>query len=371
VKIRALGHGLGSVWQRTKDGAFEHVHVDKATGRQVCVTLSATTKTAALKEASERVGKVERGETVAPSRLTFDQVAEMFFDSFEARVISGERKRRTLDDYRWRYDHHIKPRLGHVPAQRINRTHALSLLDDLRREGLSTSTLSAVHRTLSVIVSDGRDRGILTADVALGSKRITVENKREVRELTAEELAAVLDAAQDRWRLMFRTAAGTGARASELLGLTWADFDKDAGTLSITKQLSREGTLIPPKTKNGKRTIQVAPGLVKALVAARLASEYSADADFIFAADTEPVGRYGLARRAFTRAVEKAGIEFDVKTERISMHVFRHTAASRLIKVHDPATVAAYLGDDVATVVKHYIHVHRDGSVNIGEALAS
>jgi integrase len=211
---------------------------------------------------------------------------------------------------------------------------------------------------------------LISADVRLGDERITVENSREVRELTAEELPAVLEAAQGRWRLLFQTAAGTGARASELLGLTWADFDKDSSTLSITKQLSREGTLVPPKTKNGRRTIQIAPGLSKALVASRLASEHSADADFIFAADTEPVGRYGLARRAFTRAVEKAGIKFDAETQRVSMHVFRHTAASRLIKAYDPATVAAYLGDDVATVVKHYVHVHLDASVNLGEALA-
>src|SRR5581483_6994377 len=51
----------------------------------------------------------EQGKDVKPDpNLKFDQVAEWFFESFEALVLSGERKQRSLDDYRWRYERYVK-----------------------------------------------------------------------------------------------------------------------------------------------------------------------------------------------------------------------------------------------------------------------
>lgn len=44
VKVESLGRGAGAIWQRTKDGAFEHVYTDPATGKQHGKTLVATTR---------------------------------------------------------------------------------------------------------------------------------------------------------------------------------------------------------------------------------------------------------------------------------------------------------------------------------------
>lgn len=100
--MQALGHGLGSVWQRTKDEKFEHVYVDPSSGRQVTKTLAAANKSAAVREAAGRVEKIGRGEIAKPSTITFGELAEQFFLSFEARTISGERSARSLEDYRRR-----------------------------------------------------------------------------------------------------------------------------------------------------------------------------------------------------------------------------------------------------------------------------
>lgn len=375
--VESRGRGQGSIYVRG-GGQFE-VQYTGSDGKRVFQILrnhngNAITKiTDARTAANTLLGRRDDGKDVRPSKLTFDQVAEMFFESFAARVASGERKQRSLDDYRHRYTLYIKPRVGRINAQQIKRKHALDILDDLRKQGLSTSTLSAVHRTFARIVSFGKGRDLLTVDVALREERIVVENSREVRELTPEEAQNVIEATTGRWRLLVLTAAHTGARVSELLGLTWADFDKEQGTLSITKQLARDGSFCPPKTRNGRRVIQISEGLRKALIGHRVASEHSGDGDFIFAADTELVGRYGLARRAFSRAITKAGISYDSKAERVSLHVFRHTAASRLLNAgFDVTQVAAYLGDRVETIVKVYAHARPPAdNANLGEALAS
>ena len=356
--VESRGRGQGSIYVRPS-GSLE-LQFTGFNGKRRFVVLRdsqgnpITTITAARKAATALVGKRDLAKDIAPSKLSFNALAELFFESFESLVVSGERKRRSLDDYRWRYERYLKEPLGRVPAQQIRREHILNVLNGLRRKKLSTSTLHTVHRTFAVIVEEGRDRNILDIDTRLGKKRIKVSNSRAIRKLDQAELAAVITAAAPRWRTMFLTAATTGARASELLGLTFPDLHLVEGeaSISITKQLGRDGSLTPPKTSNGYRTIRIGEGLRLALLA-----EYNRADDktsFVFAQDTKPIGRYGLARRAFTRAVTQAGIEFDRNTEKVSLHCFRHAAARRMLRAaSDVQRVAVTLGDTVQTVVEH------------------
>jgi site-specific recombinase XerD len=54
--------------------------------------------------------------------------------------------------------------------------------------------------------------------------------------------------------------------------------------------------------------------------------------------------------------VTAAGIEFDPKTEKVSLHCFRHAAAHRMLREGlDVQRVAVTLGDTVQTVVSTYL----------------
>jgi integrase len=371
TKVEGI-RGQYAIYVRPNGTTFECAYTGSDRRRHF-KTLKSTTITAARREASTIIGARNERKDRAPSRLTFGELAEQFFASFEAKVASGERKQRSLDDYRHRWACYLERDLDRVPAQQIDRRHILDILDGLRRQKLSTSTLSAVYRTFARIVSFGNGRGVLSVDVRLGDERITVENAREIRVLTQDEVRAVVEAASPRWKTLIVTAASTGARVSELLGLTFKDLVLEQGnaSISITKQLARDGSLCPPKTRNGKRVIEIGNGLRLALLAAYNAAE---DKDgFVFASDTEAVGRYGLARRAFTRAVEKSGVPYDPKVERISLHVFRHAAATRLVAAGESIQrVADYLGDTTETVYKVYVHSHRtEGDSNLGALLDS
>ena len=69
----------------------------------------------------------------------------------------------------------------------------------------------------------------------------------------------MLERCHERSRLYFRTVAETGCRVSEALGLTPQSIGE--GTVSITRQLARDGALRPLKTRQSKRTIEITRGL--------------------------------------------------------------------------------------------------------------
>jgi integrase len=113
----------------------------------------------------------------------------------------------------------------------------------------------AVRRRL--IASNPFDH--LTAD-----DRPQREEKASPHEWTSEEVEALIAGAQAVARKpesrydytpLLRLTATLGLRLGEVLGLTWADFDKDDGFLHVRRQWTREGEYGPTKTSAGVRRI--------------------------------------------------------------------------------------------------------------------
>jgi integrase len=314
--------------------------------------------------------KRDDGEDVASSTLTFGELAERFFASFEAKVRSGERSARSLSSYRDRYRTHLETRLGRVKAQSITKAQAMRLLDDLRESGASTATVSAAWKTFVRIVNFGNDRGLTALNISVPKDdRVKVRNARKVRVLNAEESNLVTEKTHESWRPLVEAARFTGARVSELLGLQYQDVDLSTGRITISKQLNRDGALVPPKTENGVRVIPTPENLRVTLLGHYNGCEDKSPGAFVFGQHTQPQGRYRLAARALAKAITDSGIEYDPKRERVSFHCFRHAVATTLIgKNVDPQTVADHLGDDVQTVLSTYVHSN-GGTVNVAKHL--
>jgi integrase len=168
-------------------------------------------------------------------------------------------------------------------------------------------------------------------------------------------------------------AALTGARISELCGLTWADAridDLDEAEIEFGWQVDRHGNRRPTKTDGSARTVPIPRELALVLGRHKLAARYCAPADYVFATRTgRPVQQRNVARslrEAQARAVDATGrptfpglheTDADGKPLRVprgtlpSMHSFRHTVASR-------ALLAGESVDEVA-----FLLGHRDGTV--------
>lgn len=138
------------------------------------------------------------------------------------------------------------------------------------------NVLGVLRRALTFAVRDG----LLERNVA-GREYIEPVRvpRAEPRIFSAAELAAITAAAHGDWlEALVVTAAGTGLRQGELLGLAWGDVDLDAGRLDVRRALRRvagatrrSGHYVRDelKTVRSTRSVPLAPSIVAALTAHR------------------------------------------------------------------------------------------------------
>ncbi len=300
---------------------------------------------------AEIVGKVRKGETVRPSRVTFGDYSAIW--------LAGLSKRpRTIAAYRYALDRHLLPRFTRRKLAEITTDDVARLVADMQKAGFAGWTIQGTLSTLSGCLGHAKRRGLIPANPVsdlLRDERPSVGGD-EKRVLSQDEIAAVLSAATDTFRPLIAILIFGGPRLGEALGLRWQDVDFEGGFLRVRSQLSPQRELAELKTKSGRRDVVLIPQLARTLKEHRLASRHSRESDFLFAA---PDGRgrdQRSAGRGIARTLERAGLD----GQKISAHTFRHTFASLLIvglKL-DPVGVAAQLGhSNPATTLRVYSHL--------------
>lgn len=148
--------------------------------------------------------------------------------------------------------------------------------------------------------------------------------------LDAKQLSEFLEESKDhRDYAIVYTAAYTGARQSELLGLTWDKVNWDEKTITIDHALhlddeSEDGFEHRPRTKNetSTRTIDVSERVLKVL------QEYKKsqiDSPLVFTEPNgDPINRHNLTHR-FSNLVKRLGYPI------MTFHHLRHTHATILL----------------------------------------
>lgn len=170
---------------------------------------------------------------------------------------------------------YVVPRIGHVPLQKLTAQTLDSLYDDLEEsgsktgEGLSTTTVLHVHRTLHKALKDAVRRGKLAVNVAA-----VVDAPKYSRAHTdvwdVDQLRAFLDhVREDRMYAAWLLFATTGMRRGEVAGLAREDLDLDRGRLRVNWTLGivdNQVTWKPrPKSRAGERVMALDPATVDAL----------------------------------------------------------------------------------------------------------
>lgn len=360
---RVRVEGVPNLYQRPADGKYECGY-QGSDRKWHMKTLRAATLTEAKREQRDLLGKRDRVEDVAPSNLTFAEVAEEFFTTFGSHVARGQNSARTLDLYRQRYKTHLRADLGPRRLQSLQTKHLSDFLAELRakrkkRKGkptdelLSDWTIRGVYTLLGSILDHAVSRGYVS-DNALRrlpkQERPRARNKTKARILDAEQLAKLIEHALPGYRVLIVVAVFTALRQSELLGLRWQDIDFESGQIRVRHQLSRAtrkepARLLPLKTDAGERDIDLAPELGRVLRSHKLASGYSKDDDFVFATETgRPIYYRNATERGLTKAADRAGLNPE-DLQRLSFHDLRHTAITHLIRSGaDVALVQRFAG---------------------------
>jgi integrase len=323
-----------NLYQRPKDGRYEHGFTGPD-GKWHIETLNARTITEAKKELRGRAVKVDRGEAVAPSKVTLAEVWTDYEKTLAGLVAAGEKRPRTLELYRQQWASHLEPSLGRVPVQKITAGHVSKLLADLRQKGKSSWTIKAVWYRLDSLLDHAMTRGLISESPlkrVSKSERPSGKAKTQPRTLTNDECAKLITKASERWRPLIATAVFTGLRISELLALRWQDVDFAEGVIRVRGQLSltKPPRIVALKTGAGVRDVYLMAELAGMLRRQKLASTHSLDTDFLFATyEGRPVSQRN-ALRALSVVATAAGLNPE-DGEPLSWHDLRHTAISRLI----------------------------------------
>lgn len=330
---------------------------------------------AARKVRDELLARRGREEVVAPnSRLRFGEAA----DAWLAGPVLDLRAT-TQAGYRSAVEQHLHPRYRQRRLESITADELAELVRDMRDEGKSEATIAAVLGALGRIYKFAARRlgfsGVNPTTLMLASERPKVSLAKRSPIFTPEQIEQTIAAATEPFRTVFIVAALTGARISELCGLTWEDIsldDLDDAEITFGFQVDRHGNRRPTKTDGSARTVPIPRELAIVLGRHKRSSCDQRSDAFVFATCSgRPLGQRNVAR-ALRKAQKQAADEdgqpafpvlhqTDADGEPIpapagsvpSMHSFRHTVASRALLAGESVDEVAFLlGHRDATVTR-------------------
>ncbi len=284
--------------------------------------------------------------------------------------VSPRLKAGTVRSYSDIIEHRLNPSLGderltQLRPAAISRCYA-ELRTSGRRDGnggLSETSIEHTHRCLHAALEHAvRSRLIARnpADDVIKPKRGHVE----MTTWTLEQLGVWIDSVKnDRlWPLWF-TAATTGARRGELLGLRWDDIDLTGGQLAVRRSRTAVGYEVVESTpKNGKaRTVALDAPTVEVLKDWRQRQRQEriafgpgrVDSGYVFTReDGEPLHPHQVAD-AFDASVRRA------KVPTVRFHDLRHGWATMALQAGvNPKVVSERLGHaTTAFTLDKYAHV--------------
>lgn len=176
--------------------------------------------------------------------------------------------------------------------------------------------------------------------------------------------------------LLFRIMLGTGCRIGEVVGLTWDNVDLDQRMICIDHEIQyrkingkTEFYVKEPKTKKGIRTIPMTQEVYESFLKLQdgrdvnvAQIEINGYNNFVFTnANGKPLYPSNIDF-ILHKIVNRYNKIADKPLPRISNHIFRHTACTRMIEAGmDIHTVAYILGHtDVKLIMRVYDHLSMD-----------
>lgn len=227
---------------------------------------------------------------------------------------------------------HITPGLGSRALSSIVRSDLQGFVVRLARDG-SVSLADGVWTTLRMILRSARLDGLITRDPCEGvrvpaaaPRALTIPTVVQVHAL-AEHMARPSRSDQrPGYHALALTAAMTGLRQSELLGVTLDSLDLMRRRVIVRPdrgQRLRSGELAPPKTAAGARTVPLGDAAVRVL--AEHLRKHPADREDGYGGLV-----FAMSHRVSSRHLREA-LADEGFAPGVGWHIFRHFYASALI----------------------------------------
>jgi integrase len=297
----------------------------------------------------------------------------------KSNLQASDRKASTKETYRFLSSSHLKPApFGELELAKVRPSHIDALLEKLKSEGYSESTVRNLYAVLNSVLDGARRDELIAANPIREVKRPRV-TKQEAKHLTPESVRELLDATVGtRYESVLRLISATGLRRGEAIGLEWSDIQFEKKIMRIRFTVSRvQGELIKtsPKTANSRRDIPLSDGVIQLLkshrktqVAERLrAGDQWQDNNLVFSTELGGLIDPRNLLRAFTKAAHSAGLE------NVGLHTLRHSAATAMLNAGVPMhVVSRILGhSSISITVDTYGHITEDSQRDAMDGLST
>lgn len=302
----------------------------------------------------------------------------------------------TLASYEVDVNQYAIPSIGAIRLDRLTAEDVERLYDQLYDRGLSTSTVSGLHRTLRAAFNEAVRRSWMVRNPVKNARPRKV-TEREIVPLSLEETQRVIEVAKThRNAARWTVALALGLRQGEASGLRWGDVDLDRKTIHVRRALAplrwqhgcaptggtascgelsgakcpqRKGgglKLVEPKSTAGTRLVSVPESLVAELASHRIAQaaerlKVGADwvgpppgSDECFVFTNSRGGPIGPKQDwlQWSAILDEAGVDHR------RVHDARHTAATFMLVLGvESRVVMATMGWSSMAMIQRYQHV--------------
>jgi integrase len=337
-------------------------------------------------EAERQFRKLQEAEERRPIRSVVERhTVDDVIDSLRRRLAVEGARKSYLQNCESMQRVHISPRFGSNPVEAVTVGELEAIAAAMLEVGLAPKTVRNVVAFLHSAFEHAIDRGWTGHNpvrrASRPKRRRAGDANPDLQFLTVAELEAVLRAIPDDIvrrqpaptrrgraggappippdvlgpvvRVAVLTAAMTGLRQSELLGLRWRDVDWTAQRIRVRNAWVRgEHSGEGKSDLSTRRSVPMADRLARELDRWSQRTAYGADDDLVFAHphSGRPLDRTKLSRR-FKQACHDAGVR------PVRFHDLRHTFATRLAASGQPMrTIQEFLGHADSKTTQIYSH---------------
>ncbi|MDE7299485.1 MAG: site-specific integrase, partial [Lachnospiraceae bacterium] len=288
----------------------------------------------------------------------------------------------TYENYKYYYNHIIKDsQIGRTKIIDIRKSDILLFYSALAEQGLSFGTIKIIHKIIHPALQLACDDSIIFKKSSDNCTKDYQENMEKKYSLTIEEEKEFLERIKmgKRVRLyypMFAIMLCTGARISEIVGLTWDNVDMTTREVHIDHQIQfrmsngkSKWYATPVKTSAGNRIIPMNNQLYslfleqkKIWMSLKKDPDFEVDGykNFVFVSYVTGKCMYPNSIRKMMRNIVRMNSKRKVQLPNISPHILRHTACCRLAESGCDIKVLQYLMGYSSAEVTMGVYNHAD-----------
>lgn len=317
---------------------------------------SSKSRAEAVKKMNDALHDLGRGIPLLDERQTVKDYLTVWYEGMKPQVRQSTYRR--YGDY----VKHLLPALGRHPLAKLSPQHLQVFYNKKLAEGLSPTTVHAIHAMLHRALEDALQMGLVNRNVTEMLKPPRRTN-REMMPLSVSEMQRFLEVVRDdRFYALYVLALSTGMREGELLGLRWQDVDLARRTVQVRMNVAeiakKRFALAETKTAYSRRTVALTQAAVDALAEHWQKQQLLPTAinmGLVFPSETGGIMiPHNITKRSFKRYLVKAGLSRDIR-----FHDLRHTAATLLLASGvNVKVVSEMMGhSNVAITLRIYAHV--------------